>query len=609
MMPQIRHLEAMMHCPFKAWQLSKQETAEDTATNPVVILAQKISLGLPPNEKLSPKLKKQAEALLNISEEVLNKQQPPAFYKVPHCTECQFKNDCYKNLKEKDCISLLPSMTPKSIANYHNKGVNTITQLSYLFKPRRRRAPNPQSSYLWELKALAIREQKTFVIQAPELPDYPIKIYIDFEGTSDENHIYLIGALVVKDGQPDESLSFWSDHKQQEEAVFKKLFDLMHQYPNTPVYHYGSYESKALKLAIKKWPKSLKQWPTIEKRMVNLLSYLRTHVYSPTYGNGLKEIGAYLNFQWDDPEADGYLSMAWRKQWKVTGLMEWKDKLIHYNQDDCRALYCVHRWFNQLSADATMANVQQVAQMKKHTPYNLQHNKEFGDDFQQISKAAYFDYQRNKIYWRNELKKESPAGSSDIKKPKPGQGSIAWQPKTINEVVIMPPRRSCPKCGCTKLYQSHETKSSVVQTDLKFTASGIRQHVREFRSGTAKCSNCGKKTMNKTLRIMHYGDNLFALAINHYVNYHISNELVSRLIQEHYGIWVSPMYMVMYKNRWWNKTWEPVAIYIRGIVLRSPVIHIDETTIKLARESGYVWVFATSHTVFYHYASTREVSF
>jgi len=65
----------------------------------------------------------------------------------------------------------------------------------------------------------------------------------------------------------------------------------------------------------------------------------------------------------------------------------------------------------------------------------------------------------------------------------------------------------------------------------------------------------------------------------------------------------------MYKNRWWNKTWAPVAEYIREIVLNSPVIHIDETTIKLSRESGYVWVFATTHTVFYHYASTREVSF
>jgi predicted RecB family nuclease len=608
MKPHAHLLEAMLSCPFKAWQLSKQETSNCSSDDPIVILAEQINHGILLNIRSSTLLK-HAQALLKDTTELLDKDQPPNFYKIPHCSECQFKNDCHKKLKEKDCISLLASMTPKAMAKYHNKGITTITQLSYLFKPRRRRSPNPQSSYLWELKALAIREKKTFVIELPELPHSQNSIYVDFEGTSAENHIYLIGVLIVKDGQSNESFSFWSDYKEQEESIFKSLFNLLNKYPDTPIYHYGSYESKALKLAVKKWPDSLRNWTAIEKRLVNLLGYLRSHVYPPTYGNGLKEVGAYLNFQWEEPAADGFLSMAWRKQWKETNNVEWKDKLVRYNLDDCTALYRVHSWFNQLIAGATPESVQEVAQMKKHSPYRLQHNKEYGDDFQEISKAAYFDYQRNKVYWRNELKKESPAGSSKIKMLKPGRGSIAWKPKTINEVIIMPPLNACTGCGHTKLYQSHETKSSVVQTDLKFTASGIRQHVTEYRSGTSKCAKCGKKTMNKSLRIMHYGDNLFALAINYYVNYHISNEMVSRLIQEQYGIWISPMYLVMYKNRWWNKTWEPVATYIRSIVLNSPVIHIDETTIKLSRESGYVWVFATSHTVFYHYASSREVGF
>lgn len=563
-------LEAMQYCKYKAWQLAKETTAE------------------------------------NI--ELQN--GPPPFYKISHCAECQFKSSCHQKLIERDCISLLPSMSPKSLLKYHNKGITTITQLSYLFKPRRRRAPNPQSSYLWELKALAIREQKTFVIQPPELSHTTTAIYLDFEGTSAEQQIYLLGGLIIEAGKSDEAFSFWSDTKVNEQANFITLFKLLSLYPDAPIYHYGSYESKAIKTAVKKWPALLTQWVTIEKRMVNLLAYLRTHIYPPTYSNGLKDLGNYLNFKWQDPEADGFLSMSWRKQWENTGLAEWKDRLVRYNQDDCRALYVVHQWYNKLASDNQTENVQHVAQMKKHTPYRLQHNKEFGDDFQLITKASYFDYQRNKIYWRNELKKQTPSGSSARERPEQlGQGYIAWKPKKINEVVIMPSLKTCPSCGHSKLYQSHETKSSVLQTDLKFTASGIRTHVTEYRSGTAKCAKCGKKTMNKTLRIMHYGDNLFALVLDYYVNFHISNEAISKLIQEHYHIWVSPMYLVMYKNRWWNKTWTPITGYIRSIVFNSPVIHIDETTIKLSRESGYVWVFATTHTVFYHYASTREVSF
>jgi hypothetical protein len=618
MQPQIHILEAMLHCPYKAWLLSKTEILAQTeplngAPNPIALLAWKLSqhqnLGQVQITK-PPKNHKQAFQLLADTEDLLSKNTAPVFYKILHCSACQFKNECHSKLKERDCISLLASMTPKAMAKYHSKGITTITQLSHLFKPRRRRAPNPQSSYLWELKALAIREQKTFVIQSPAFDHEATAIYLDFEGTSAENHIYLLGGIIRADSKPEQSFSFWSDHKDNEQSIFKSLFMLFQKYPDANIYHYGSYETKALKQAVKKWQVLNKQWPAIEKRLVNILGYLRTHVYPPTYGNGLKELGMFLGFNWQDSDADGFLSMQWRKQWEETGLTDWKDKLIRYNHDDCRALLTVHQWLFKLASDANQENVQQVAQMKKHTPYRLQNNLEFGEDFQLITKAAYFNYQRDKIYWRNELKKQTPSGSSPRERPKQlGQGHMAWHPKKINEVVIMPPLKACPGCGHKKLYQSHETKSAVVQTDLKFTDSGIRQHVTEYRSGTAKCAKCGKKTMNKTLRIMHYGDNLFALVLDYYVNFHISNEMISKLIQEHYHIWVSPMYLVMYKNRWWNKTWTPVATYIKSIVLNSPVIHIDETTIKLSRESGYVWVFATTHTVFYHYASTREVGF
>ena len=618
MRPHSNMLEAMLHCPYKAWLLSRQDLPEEfelpnTVSNPIITSAWSIShlqnAEVQVLKKRPYKYEKQATQLLVDLEDVLSQQSSPPYYKIPHCSICQFKHNCHSKLKEKDCISLLAGMTPKAMKKYHSKGITTITQLSYLFKPKRRRAPNPKSTSLYELKALAIREQKTFVIQTPQFKPEATAIYLDFEGMLADNHIYLLGGIIVTDKEPGQGFSFWSDHKEDEEANFKKLFDLLLYYPDTTIFHYGSYETKALKQAASRWPDTLKRWPDIEKRMINLLGYLRTHVYPPTYSNGLKELGAFLGFKWQHPEADGILSMDWRRQWEITGLNIWKQKLIQYNQDDCRVLYQMHQWFIKLALD-DQRNVQQVSQMQRHTPYRLQNNLEFSNDFQFIAKAAYFNYQRDKIYWRNNSKKQTPSVSSLREKPEPrGMGVMAWQPKKINEVVIIPPRKACPTCGHTKLYQSHETKSSVIQTDLKFTASGVRQHVTEYRSGTAKCAKCRKKTMNKNLRIMHYGDNLFALISYYYVNLRISNELVSRLIEEQYHIWISTMYLVSYKSRWWNKTWSPVAAYIRKIVLNSPVIHVDETTIKLARESGYVWVFATTHTVFYHYAHTREVSF
>ena len=44
-------------------------------------------------------------------------------------------------------------------------------------------------------------------------------------------------------------------------------------------------------------------------------------------------------------------------------------------------------------------------------------------------------------------------------------------------------------------------------------------------------------------------------------------------------------------------------------ILESPVIHIDETTVRLRKQKGYVWVVATMDKVYYFYKSSREETF
>jgi len=618
----------MLHCPYKAWQLSKENAPlaqamplirKETAKHERLVatawaIQQGETLPYSIGRSTSSKFTKEAGALLAKTKECITSDTPPPFSLIAHCSECQFKQSCYKKLKEKDCISLLPGMTPTVVAKYHKKGITTITQLSHMFRPRRSgRVPQRAVRYLVELKGLAIREQKTFVVQPPNLTRNPISIYLDFEGLPDSKFQYLLGGLIVEDESTHEAFSFWCDHIWEERENFRKLFILLSHYPDAPIYHYGSYEGKALKRAAQQWAENFKdEWPAIEKRMVNLLGYLRTHVYPPTYGNGLKEVARFLGFQWTEPNADGVSSMEWRRQWEVTGSESWKKELIQYNQDDCMALQKVHQWLCDLSNDDQQQNpqkenVQLVSQMKKHSPYKLRANVEFGEDFQVINKAAYFNYQRDKIYWRNESKSQTPAATAPKRKSRSGM-KLLWRANRVSEVVTRPPLEKCTRCGSTNLYVFPNWKDSIKQADLKFTSSGIRRHVILYKSPMTECNSCKLRTSNQNSRV-HYGDNLFALAVHYYVNYHISNGMITQLIQEQYGIKIGRQYIQAAKNRWWNKTFGPDANYIREVVLHSPVIHIDETSMPLKGQLGYVWVFAASHSVFYHYTPTRNTDF
>ena len=631
-------LEAMQFCRYKAWLLSKEDrggmktgTEEEgiiflnkpslSIRDKVVTTAyflsrnyggKSISIlngGTTPTKVSVALYRLKADRLLTDTADTVGREEPPPFYRNPHCPDCVFRNSCMQKLKERDCISLLGGVKQKVLDRYHKRGIFSITQLSHTFRPRRRgRRPHiAGTSFLWDLKALAIREQKIYVMHPPELEPSPVSIYMDFEGLPEENREYLIGVIVRQEGREDETWSFWADTIEDEKAIFVKLFDLLERFPKAPVYHYGSYEAKALRRIGKKWGGVFgKRAKSTAERLVNLLGYLRTHVYPPTYGNGLKELGNFLGVTWTDPEADGPKSIVWRKEWESDRDAGLKECLVSYNMDDCRALVTVRQWFDGLVQGADADRVFRVAEMKKISPFRFHDNPEFSEDFQHINKAAYFDYQRTKIYLRGE-KKTAIVPAAVTGQKGPGKGHPAWNPKKINEVVHFPHQEKCTKCGCTKLYRISK-HTSKIQTDLKFTDTGIRQWVVEFHTGYCQCAKCGTRLNDGLVRMLQYGDNLFAWAINLYVNHNVSYHHLAKMLQEQFGIWINPLYMMQRKCKWIKK-WEPELDYIRATISKSPVVHIDETPVRLSKDKGYVWVFATAHTVLYHFTLTRETGF
>lgn len=629
-------LQAMYQCHYKAWLLAKEEHPEVLSLNnneitfpfPRILAQDKYILAAWYTEQIDTtdygnivqiKYGKEqtqtfrlssytakAQKLLEDTSALVNQKEPPGFYKNRHCSECPFWNHCHPKLKEKDCISLLGGISPKAISTYHSRGIFTITQLSYLFRPKRHRLKLPEGKMIWELKALALREKKTFVLQTPELPQNDTAIYLDFEGLPKQNFYYLFGCLIKEEDKEDKALSFWCDDQQNEEEQFLKLIAVLNQYPEAPVYHYGSYESTALKAAGKKYQGIIKEnLPAIEKRMINLLSFLRTNVYSPTYTNGLKEIAGSLGFKWSDESANGLQSITWRKEWEGAKNNTWKERLVQYNQDDCKALVIVYEWFRELFSDSTKDNVQMVSKMRKHTPYKLQNNPDYSEDFQYINKAAYFDYQHSKIYWRN----ENTVAPFKKRTTHFGKGHPFWQPKKVNEIIQLPALKRCPHCGHKKLYHASKQRT-YLQTDLKFTPSGIKQWNLEYHAGKGTCAKCRMKYNDVVLRRLQFGDNLFAWTVNLYVNYQLSFSMISRMLQEHFGIWANPTYFNERNYYWWQQ-FKPEVDYCWKIIFNSPVIHIDETPVRLSKgkDKGYVWVFATPHTVFYHLTLTRESAY
>jgi len=91
---------------------------------------------------------------------LLSNPTPPDLVLNRHCAECEFQTQCGRKAIEKDDLSLLAGMSEKERKKLHSKGIFTVTELSYAFRPRRRpkRLRDRREKYHHSLKALAIRE-------------------------------------------------------------------------------------------------------------------------------------------------------------------------------------------------------------------------------------------------------------------------------------------------------------------------------------------------------------------------------------------------------------------------------------------------------------------
>ena len=435
---------------------------------------------------------RRSQNLLRELKEMASASTPPSLLLNKHCPVCEFRQRCHDQAVQEDNLSLLRGMGEKEIKSYVRKGIFTVTQLSYTFRPRRRpkwarAAPRPHS---FALQALALRENKIYINGSPNLKKSALSIYLDIEGLPDDDLYYLIGVL-IDDGLTQQMHSFWADSKDEQGHVITQLVQLLIQYTNYTLYHFGNYENKALKALKTLVPDELRQpLEEIQRRAVNVLSTVHASVYVPTLSNTLKNIAGFLGFHWTDAQATGLDSIVWRCRWETTHDDSLKDRLLRYNREDCLGLKRVTDFVTSLNreqdpepptAPTALPDVVNTSELQRNT--GLSHR--FGKisfvfpelDF--VNKCAYFDYQREKVYVRTNKTLKG------IQKVKRRERRRTTRPNTQIELLT----KRCPSCGSKKL--DHGRRVSRVVIDLKFFNKGVKRWLTKYESSKHECLKCG----------------------------------------------------------------------------------------------------------------------
>jgi predicted RecB family nuclease len=539
---------------------------------------------------------------------LLSSPSPPDLVLNPHCGECEFQARCRKMAVEKDDLSLLARMSAKERQELRSKGIFTVTQLSYTFRPRRRpkKLRDKREKYHHSLKALAIREKKIHIVGSPELKIEGTPVYLDAEGLPDRDFYYLIG-MRIGNGESAVQHSLWADTVADEGKIWREFLGILETVEKPMLIHYGSYETGFLKVMGEhhgRPPENSDVAKAIETS-VNVLSVVFAQIYFPTFTNGLKDIAGFLGFKWSEAGVSGLQTIMRRHTWEDAASRELRQKLITYNAEDCQALEILAYVTLGLGSahDANRQNANWAANVV-HTE-SIPRETLFGrfsspiTEFEQVNKAARWDYLRDKVYVRS---------SKRIRRISLRKRLRNQRPLPIARILKHPECDHCPTCN-KKGYRHYYVTKRVLY-DIHIGRFNLRRRIVEYHYHVFWCSVCRMRfgIPKEFWPESKFGRNFVAYLLYHVIGLCIPMAIVRESVNRLLGLDLAYGIVGQFKvraARFYAETHQAII----NRLATGKLVYIDETRVSVKGKTAFVWVFTSLHEVAYVYADTREAQF
>jgi predicted RecB family nuclease len=526
-----------------------------------------------------------------------------------HCQLCQFRLACEFKAVQEDNLSLLTGVTPRIVRRYERKGIFTVKQLSYLFKPRRRkkRAKRPPPSvHNIELQALAIRTGRIYIQELPTVMHQEIELFLDIESVPDQDLHYLIGLLICN-GEESTYCPFWADEAGDEGKIWRLFLAKANQYPDAPIYHYGSYESRTVTKLAKRYATDVE---SLTKHMINIHKQIFGRLYFPVFSNRLKDVAGFCGAKWTEGNSSGLQSIVWRLMWETTHQDQYEDMLLTYNREDCEALKLLSDKLSNICSSAkTLPEVDFADDLKQQIS---EVSETVSGQFKKILKFSQFEYDKSKIHFRQELESRASAQrkvNTRILASKKSHEKLAKIRSQAEQIVMLPSDRTCPQCG--NHLRPTKAISKRVIVDLALAKHGIEKTITEFSGNKSHCPKCQKDyappSIRKYPKNQVYGHNFESWVVYQRVALRLPYESIVELAFEQFD----ENFSITQIQEFLEKIAKYYALTEQQIVenlLKSPFIHVDETRANVQGASWYVWVFTDGKNVLFRLTETRETA-
>ena len=275
-------------------------------------------------------------------------------YSSKTCTLCHWYSACLNDLEKADDLTLLPEVG-RAKRDAMIDRISTVSELAAANveefvsgKKTAFRGIGAKTLRRYHERAkLAKTEGVHPYLTAPlNLPDSERELFFDVENDPMRDFCYLHGFVERhgRDSATERYVAFFTEavSDEEEERAFAEAWRYIGESQPCVVYYYSQYEHTI-------WRKLQRKFPAVctAEEIENLFQpgqsvdlyrdVVRKATEWPTRDYSIKTLAAFLGFKWRDRHPSGAASIEWFDHWIRTGDCAVRQRILDYNEDDCRA--------------------------------------------------------------------------------------------------------------------------------------------------------------------------------------------------------------------------------------------------------------------------------
>lgn len=294
------------------------------------------------------------QALLVTAQTIVSGQVVPKGALASACKLCHWHTACSRELRAADDLTLIPVLG-RAIRDSLEATIPTVAALAeinpdaFIDKGKtifRGVGPDRLRTFHARAKLLTEPGAQPYLKAPLALPRSSIEFFFDIEVDPLRDLTYLHGIIERRGGDnaTETFVAFFADEEtpEAERAAFAQSMAYLTSETTATIWYYSKYERTIYRKLQTRYPDVCSALD-IEAlfhpdKAIDLYNDVVTKATEwPTNDQSIKTLAKFLGFSWRDTNPSGAASIEWFDQWVRTRDPAVKERILDYNEDDCRA--------------------------------------------------------------------------------------------------------------------------------------------------------------------------------------------------------------------------------------------------------------------------------